>query len=443
MKSDVLAYRQGHGSNLVSSFGCRERASPAQDANSALRCVTRSYSIKPVATYTSTVHNTLSSAENYHQSHENMSLTDLAARITANAQLLDAHLKSHNLPSPSTSIHTCPDFPNPNNDPAVESARIALLEDTQTLRNYALGPAQVIRELCWNPEPDRVAHTASSAALVTNAPFYDWFGHSVEEVFPASAKLAEALERCSQGGIGDLRAEDSAFSLAVGGGESVFEFFEKRPDKQRRFRGAMEAVGMDGGHDLGFVVGGFDWGKVGRGVVVDVGGSSGFLSIALANAYENLSFVVQDYKHTADEGRAALPSHLSERVSFQAHDFFAPQTVTGDVYLLRHVCHNWSDENAARILRNLVPAMKSSSRILLVEVVTVRPGVVNRVQEKYMRNVDVTMLQMLNTQERSKEDWESVVTLADKRLKVLEIHRPEGSWDSIIEIGLVVMNGHD
>ncbi|RDK39053.1 O-methyltransferase [Aspergillus phoenicis ATCC 13157] len=392
-----------------------------------------------------------------------MSLTDLAARITANAQLLDAHLKSHNLPSPSTSIHTCPDFPNPNNDPAVESARIALLEDTQTLRNYALGPAQVIRELCWNhfsiptliplksstsyttlssqtnlpertlrlllrqsflngifyePEPDRVAHTASSAALVTNAPFYDWFGHSVEEVFPASAKLAEALERCNQGGIGDGRAEDSAFSLAVGDGESVFEFFEKRPDKQRRFRGAMEAVGMDGGHDLGFVVGGFDWGKV--------GGSSGFLSIALANAYENLSFVVQDYKHTVDEGRAALPSHLSERVSFQAHDFFAPQTVAGDVYLLRHVCHNWSDKNAARILRNLVPAMKSSSRILLVEVVTVRPGVVNRVQEKYMRNVDVTMLQMLNTQERSREDWESVVTLADKRLKVLGIHRPEG-----------------
>ncbi|GLA36717.1 hypothetical protein AnigIFM63309_003041 [Aspergillus niger] len=428
-----------------------------------------------------------------------MSLTDLAARITANAQLLDAHLKSHNLPSPSTSIHACPDFPNPNNDPAVESTRIALLEDTQTLRNCALGPAQVVRELCWNtidlavqqvlyhfsiptliplksstsyttlssqtnlpertlrlllrqsflngifyePEPDRVAHTASSAALVTNAPFYDWFGHSVEEVFPASAKLAEALERCSQSGIGDGRAEDSAFSLAVGGGESVFEFFEKRPDKQRRFRGAMEAVGMDGGHDLGFVVGGFDWGKVGRGVVVDVGGSSGFLSIALANAYEDLSFVVQDYKHTVDEGRAALPSHLSERVSFQAHDFFAPQTVAGDVYLLRHICHNWSDENAARILRNLVPAMKSSSRILLVEVVTVRPGVVNRVQERYMRNVDVTMLQMLNTQERSREEWESVVALADKRLKILRIHRPEGSWDSIIDIGLVVMNGHD
>ncbi|PYH29219.1 O-methyltransferase [Aspergillus neoniger CBS 115656] len=427
-----------------------------------------------------------------------MSLTDLAARITANAQLLDAHLQSHNLPYPSTATTGSPDFPNPNNDPAVESARIAILEDTQTLRNYALGPAQVVRELCWStidlavqqvlyhfsiptliplkssisyatlssqtnlpertlrlllrqsflndifhePEPDHVAHTAPSAALVMNAPFYDWFGHSVEEVFPASAKLSEALTRCSRSGIEEGRAEDSAFSLAIGGGESVFEFFEKRPDKQRRFRGAMEAVGMDGGHDLGFVVGGFDWGKLGRGVVVDVGGSSGFLSIALANAYEDLSLVVQYYKHTVDEGRVALPPHLSERVSFQAHDFFAPQTVPGDVFLLRHVCHNWSDENAARILRNLVPAMKNSSRILLVEVVTVRPGVVDRVQERYMRNVDVTMLQMLNTQERSREDWEGVIALADKRLKVLGIHRPEGSWDSIIEIGFVVMNGH-
>lgn len=95
--------------------------------------------------------------------------------------------------------------------------------------------------------------------------------------------------------------------------------------------------------------------------------------------------MVQDYKHTVDEGRAALRPHLSERITFQAHDFFAPQTVAGDVFLLRHVCHNWSDENAARILRNLVPAMKNSSRILLVEVVTVRPGVVNRVQERYMR----------------------------------------------------------
>jgi 6-hydroxytryprostatin B O-methyltransferase len=51
------------------------------------------------------------------------------------------------------------------------------------------------------------------------------------------------------------------------------------------------------------------------------------------------------------------------------------------------------------------------------------------------RNVDITMLQMLNTQERSAEDWQEVVALADPRLKILGIHKPSESWDSLIEIG--------
>lgn len=46
------------------------------------------------------------------------------------------------------------------------------------------------------------------------------------------------------------------------------------------------------------------------------------------------------------------------------------------------------------------------------------------------------MLQMLNTQERSEADWQKVISATDSRLKILSIHKPEGSWDSIIEIGI-------
>lgn len=45
------------------------------------------------------------------------------------------------------------------------------------------------------------------------------------------------------------------------------------------------------------------------------------------------------------------------------------------------------------------------------------------------------MLAMLNTQERSVEDWRDLVAEADPRLAVLSISQPRGSWDSIIEIG--------
>jgi 6-hydroxytryprostatin B O-methyltransferase len=46
------------------------------------------------------------------------------------------------------------------------------------------------------------------------------------------------------------------------------------------------------------------------------------------------------------------------------------------------------------------------------------------------------MLQMLNTQERSAEDWQEVVSAASPQLQILSINKPEESWDSIIEIGL-------
>lgn len=55
-------------------------------------------------------------------------------------------------------------------------------------------------------------------------------------------------------------------------------------------------------------------------------------------------------------------------VSFMAHDFFVPQSVTGaDAYLFRWILHNWSDKYCVRILRALVPALKPGARIILNE----------------------------------------------------------------------------
>ena len=61
----------------------------------------------------------------------------------------------------------------------------------------------------------------------------------------------------------------------------------------------------------------------------------------------------------------------------------------------------------------------------------------------YIRNVDVTMLQMLNTQERSEAEWQEVVSAADPALELTQIIKPKGSWDSIIEISLRSNQGID
>ena len=116
------------------------------------------------------------------------------------------------------------------------------------------------------PKLDQVAHTASSAVLLCDKAMLDWYGHCTDELFQASAKLADVLEKHP----GSQRPEDSAFSAAFNTGEPIFKFYEKHPDRQARFFGAMEGVGRDFGHSLSHIVKGYDWAELGKGTVVDV-----------------------------------------------------------------------------------------------------------------------------------------------------------------------------
>lgn len=112
------------------------------------------------------------------------------------------------------------------------------------------------------------------------------------------------------------------------------------------------------------------------------------MSVELAKSYPKLKFVVEDYKRNVELGAAQLPSELTDRVKFVPHNFFDLQPVAGaEVYILRHICHDWSAENSVKIIRQIVPAMKPGSKILLVEIV-VSPSkdrVMSSIAERYLR----------------------------------------------------------
>ncbi|KAH8686619.1 O-methyltransferase-domain-containing protein [Phaeosphaeriaceae sp. PMI808] len=419
------------------------------------------------------------------------SIQSLSESIAKNTAVIEQWLTQKSAKPLSFDQDAEEEFPSTAGAPHIEAARLAILDDTQTLHDLIRGPGEVLRRICWGSidnsvqqciyhfkllqaipldggatyqelsakvglsepqvkaivrqsatnrvlredNPQHVVHTASSALLLRNRAMLDWYGHCVEEMFPAGAKLAEALEQYQ----GFTAAEDSAFGLAFNTRDPIYKFLEQHPERQARFFGAMEGVGKDYGHSLEHVVNGYPWAELGETSVVDVGGSSGFMSVALAKAHANLNkLMVQDYKHTVEQGAAQLPKELSARVSFMPHDFFQPQPVVGaDVYIMRHICHNWSTENCAKIIQQIVPAMKPGSKILLVEVVVMPSNQEeSSIAERYMRNVDVTMLQMLNTQERSEAEWREVVSAADARLELTRFFKPKGSWDSIIEISL-------
>ena len=111
------------------------------------------------------------------------------------------------------------------------------------------------------------------------------------------------------------------------------------------------------------------------------------MSVELAKNYPKLKLVVEDYKKNVELGASQLAPELKDRVSFVPHNFFDVQPVEGaDVYILRHICHDWSAENSVKILQAIVPALKPGSKILLVEiVVSVSRKSMSSIAERYLR----------------------------------------------------------
>jgi hypothetical protein len=71
-------------------------------------------------------------------------------------------------------------------------------------------------------------------------------------------------------------------------------------------------------------------------------------------------------------------------------DFFARVPPSGDLYLLKHILHDWDDERAGRILQAVAAAMSPGAKLLVIEQGIAEPGVPN--PGKIM---DVIMLTLL------------------------------------------------
>ena len=144
------------------------------------------------------------------------------------------------------------------------------------------------------------------------------------------------------------------------------------------------AVGFEPKH----LVSGYDFTSIGQGVFVDVGGSHGYVSIAIAQTYPNIRCIVQDLPATVTSGKSRLPKEFKEQVSFMVHDFWTEQPVKdADIYYFRWIFHDWSDSYSVKILRQLIPALKNGARVLVNDICMPPPNTISRYQERWLRSV--------------------------------------------------------
>jgi 6-hydroxytryprostatin B O-methyltransferase len=167
-----------------------------------------------------------------------------------------------------------------------------------------------------------------------------------------------------------------------------------------------------------------------------VGVSTGHASIALAEEFPQLSFIVQDQEATlSGTSSKSLPANLQTRITFQPHDFFTPEpNTTADVYLLRMILHDWPTDAAQKILSHLAAAMKPGARILLMDTVLPPPESMSAEDEARLRVRDLTMMQAFNAKEREWEDWQALVGGVKPELEIKACKTPDGSVMAVMEI---------
>jgi hypothetical protein len=150
--------------------------------------------------------------------------------------------------------------------------------------------------------------------------------------------------------------------------------------------------------------------------VVDVGGGNGALLVGILRAHPGVHGVVFDRPQVAAGAERHLAaSGLGERCRFVAGDFFASVPAGADIYLLKHVIHDWDDDRAAAILARCREAMGAKGKVMIAEGVYPERVDTSLASRGAAAN-DVNMLVATGGRQRSEAEFRALYEKAGLRL---------------------------
>jgi hypothetical protein len=218
--------------------------------------------------------------------------------------------------------------------PLYKPIALAELQTKTTLDPVNL--ARILRHNMTNhvfcePSPGFIAHTASSRLLAQDGPLQDWVGFNSEDIFPAATSVLSAIKTYPEATSLTRTGFNVAFDTVDK--EPMFATFGKDPARAKRMGGAMASLTGGEGYEVQHFVDSYDLSEIDEkaGVLVDIGGSHGFVCTDLAKKWKKMKFVVQDLPKTVDSAPKPISDDesVAERVELQAHDFFQEQPVKG------------------------------------------------------------------------------------------------------------------
>ncbi|HLY98530.1 MAG TPA: methyltransferase [Candidatus Angelobacter sp.] len=257
---------------------------------------------------------------------------------------------------------------------------------------YALNSIGVFRQ----DANGRHHNTELSATLRRNAPesLSGWAKYMTSDVIN---RTFEALSHTVMTG-------EPAFPKVFG--KSLFEYLGAEPATMQIFANGMTSYSSTSVREA---VAAYDFSKVKK--IADIGGGHGAFLRGILAATGVPKGIVYDLPQVVAHAAEPDTSDLARRYSAVGGDFFKSVPEQCDLYVMRHVIHDWADENATTILSNCRKAMSPGGKVLLIELVLKDPN-----EPDFGIFMDLTMLTLLHGRERTIADYKRILAAANLRL---------------------------
>ena len=188
-------------------------------------------------------------------------------------------------------------------------------------------------------------------------------------------------------------------------GLPCFDYLAQNKEVSERFNNAMTGFSA---MLIGAALDAYDFSWLAGKTLVDVAGGQGMVLTEILRKYPSARGILFDLEQVVAGAKPLIESNgLADRCAVAHGDFFAA-VPEGDAYIMKHVIHDWNDEDSLRILRNCRNAIRSDGVLLIVDSVLKPPN-----EPDPGKLMDLNMLVMAPTgRERTESEFRDLLSKA-------------------------------
>ena len=200
-----------------------------------------------------------------------------------------------------------------------------------------------------------------------------------------------------------FRAEPGSLLISP---QPIFDYLTAHPEDGAIFNGGMAAFSE---LENPLIAAAYDFPAGAR--VVDVGGGRGGFIAAVMRAHPSVRGVLYDLPEVVRDAGYLRAAGVVERCEILGGSFFESVPRAADVYVVKRILHDWSDETCIQILANVRRAMHAGGRVLAIDAVLAPRGMpdMNKVS-------DLLMMVVCPGRERTEHEFRDLFAAAGLRL---------------------------